>query len=512
MSIIRSAFTVGSFTLISRILGYVRDILIAASLGAGFLSDAFFVAFRLPNFFRTLSAEGAFNAAFVPLFSGKLEGNNNKAIEFARHVMAFMFVALLIITILMQIFMPYVMAALAPGFLDDAEKFDITVHFGRIVFPYLIFISMVALLSGILNSIGKFAAAACAPIWLNVCMIGSITLLAKFTQTPAHALAWGVVIAGVVQLLWMIAAAIRNNILPKPCLPRLDDDVKTLLKRMIPGIIGGGVTQINLWVNTIIATTMASAVSFLYYADRLVQFPLAIIGTAMGTVLLPALSKHLKNGDTKEAINKQNQALEVVMILTIPSAIAFMVISQPLIGIMFERGAFNNADTIATANALVAYAFGLPAFVIIKILAPVFFASGDTKTPVKIAVICLIANVAISLSLIGFIGHIGLAVATSSAAWLNSILLCIILIRRGLYEIDKEMVKRLIKILISAFIMGIALHYLREIIAFDVNAKFIEKLMKICALIFTGIISFFAIAHITGGVRLNKLLKIMSKT
>jgi putative peptidoglycan lipid II flippase len=303
MSLFKSAFTVGSFTLCSRILGYIRDILIAATLGATYTADAFFVAFRLPNFFRTLSAEGAFNAAFVPLFAGKLELEGKKnAFTFASHVLSFMAAILLVLTIVMQIFMPAVMYILAPGFIDQPEKFDLAVHFGRIVFPYLLFISLMSLLSGILNSLGKFAAAAAAPIWLNLCSIFALTVLAKYTTNPAVVLSWAVVTSGLIQLVWVVVIAYKNGIFLHISIPKMDNDVKTLLKRMVPGIIGGGVTQINLWINTVIATTVAGAVSYLYYADRLVQFPLAIIGTAMGTALLPTLSKQIRGKKLEQAI------------------------------------------------------------------------------------------------------------------------------------------------------------------------------------------------------------------
>ncbi len=496
MSLFKSAFTVGGFTLLSRILGYIRDILIAATLGAGLVADAFFVAFRLPNFFRTLSAEGAFNAAFVPLFSGKLSSDGKeKALKFAENVFAFMLIFLLGLTAIMQIFMPAIMHVLAPGFTDNPTQFELAVFFARVTFPYLIFISLVSLFSGMLNSIGKFAAAAAAPIFLNICMILALAVFANYTKTPAHALSYAVTIAGMVQLIWLVIAAKKHGLTIKLKRPEANPQVKMLLKRMIPGIIGGGVTQINLWVNTVIATTMASAVSYLYYADRMVQFPLAIIGTAMGTALLPALSKQIKGRKFKEASLSQNKALEIVLLLTIPSAIAFMVIAENLIMVMFERGQFGASETTATANALIAYAFGLPAFVMIKIFAPVFFASGDTKTPVKIALVCLIINVAISLTLIQYIGHIGLAVSTSVTAWVNTSLLAIVLTKRGLYHIDKNLNKRLFKILLSAIFMGVILYYVQNFMASYFAAGFLIKISALFALIVVGMVSFFATAH-----------------
>lgn len=496
----------------SRILGYTRDILIASSLGASLMADAFFVAFRLPNFFRTLSAEGAFNAAFVPLFSSKLAADGQKkAVDFAEHVFSFMFAVLLILTILMQIFMPAIIHILAPGFTDNPEKFDTTVALARITFPYLVFISIVSLFSGILNSMGKFAAAASAPIWLNAVMILFLLFLSEFTGTPAHALSYGVMVAGIVQMLWLMVAAANNGIKLRLRKPEIDKDVKTLLKRMVPGILGGGVTQINLWVNTVIATTMASAVSYLYYADRLVQFPLAIVGTAMGTALLPMLSRHMKKSETDQAIFAQNRALEIVMLFTIPSAIAFMVIAEPLISVMFERGKFGPEETAATSAALIAYAFGLPAFVMIKIFAPVFFSTGDTKTPVKIAVICLIANVTVSLILIRYIDYVGLAVSTSFTAWLNCSLLCCLLTKRGLYKIDQKLRTRLPRVILSSIIMGLALFYLKPLLAVYFAGSSFYKIMALLGLIFSGMLTFFIVAYTSGAFRFSDLRLSLSR-
>ncbi|MDB2415232.1 murein biosynthesis integral membrane protein MurJ, partial [Rickettsiales bacterium] len=432
MSLMKSAFTVGSFTLISRIFGYIRDILIASHLGAGFLADAFFVAFRLPNLFRQLSAEGAFSNAFIPMFAGKLEKEGQKhALEFAGHILSLMLIILSALTIFMILFMPAIMHVLAPGFVDNPEQFATIVQFGRIIFVYIIFISVSALLGGILNSMGRFAAFASVPIIFNVILILTLIFHGGITQNAAISLIWGVVIAGIFQLSWMMIFMIRANVRLKLKKPKIYDDVKTLMRRMVPGLIGGGVTQANLWINTIIATFMPGAVSYLYYADRLVQFPLAIIGTAIGTALLPLLSKQIKSGGA-DAIKTQNQALSAVLLLSIPAAFALITISEPLIRIMFERGQFSALETTATAKALMAYSLGLPAFMLIKIFAPNFFARGDTKTPLKIAIICLFANVILSISLMQIIGHVGMAIATSLSSWLNASLLIFILIKKGL--------------------------------------------------------------------------------
>lgn len=510
MSLFRSAFTVGFYTLCSRIIGYVRDVMIASSLGAGLLSDAFFVAYRLPNFFRTLAAEGAFNAAFVPLFSSKLADKGQKeALSFASHILSFMGVALFIFTIIMEISMPAVMHVLAPGFVDDKEKFGLTVEFGHIVFPYLLCISLMSLFSGILNSLGKYAAAAFAPVWLNVTMI--IALLIAGDKAPAHALSWGVAVAGVVQLVWMVAIAWRHGIVVRLTAPRLDNDVKTLLRRMLPGVVGSGVTQISLWINTVIATNIASAVSYLYYADRLVQLPLALIGTALGTVLLPTLSRQVREQKQEEAITTQNKALEIALLFTIPASIAFIVISTPIISLMFERGEFGTKETAATAAALVAYGFGLPAFVLVKIFAPAFFASGDTKTPVKIACSCLVFNVVTSLALIGPLEHVGLAIATTASSWLNSALLCFILIKRGLYHSSADLNRRLWLFIFSAIAMGLVVWLMGLVTTPWAGLNLPRQVVAVGSMISIGIAVYFAMLHYTGAAKLSYLLSLVKR-
>ena len=295
MSLLKSAATVGGWTLISRIAGFIRDIVVATMMGTGVIADAFFVAFKIPNLFRRLFAEGAFSAAFVPIFSGKLDNPpHNKANIFAREIMSLLTMILFIVTIMAEISMPFILKFMAPGFADNKEKFDLAVELSRITFPYLLFISLVSLLTGVLNSVGKFAAGAFSPVLLNICMIFSIIVLSLWLETPAHALAWGVFAAGIVQFLWMMYNCYKFKIFIWFAKPKLGKDTKIMLKRMVPGIIGAGVTQINVWVDIMLATLIPSAVSYLYYADRISQFPLAIIGTAIGTAMLPSLSRYIK--------------------------------------------------------------------------------------------------------------------------------------------------------------------------------------------------------------------------
>jgi len=467
MSLHRSIFTIGFLTILSRIAGYVRDMFIAAVMGAGPLTDAFLVAFRLPNFFRRLFAEGAFSASFVPLFSAVYtEQGREKAVEFMEKTLSMMVAGLLVFTMIFQIFMPFIMYALAPGFAHDPEQFDLAVYLTRITFPYLLFISIVAMFGGALNSLGKFSAAAASPILLNICLIISLYALKDITPTPAHALAWGVAAAGVVQVIFLYFSLRKNGINLRFKKPQLSPEVRKLLKLMIPGTIGAGIVQINLWIDTIIATLVPNAVSYLYYSDRINQLPLAVIGTAVGTALLPLLTRKIKENKLDEALNLQNRALEISMFFTLPAAAAFMIISYPIVSVLFERGEFHQSQAIATAYALAAYATGLPAFVLIKLLVAPFFATHDTKTPVKISMVGLVANIVLNIILVlllmhfKFYPHIGIALSTSLAAWLNVAMLITALRRRGLFKADDILKIRLRGMVISCAVMSLAVFLL----------------------------------------------------
>ncbi|NVJ93096.1 MAG: murein biosynthesis integral membrane protein MurJ, partial [Methylocystaceae bacterium] len=368
MVLLRSIATVGGYTMLSRILGFARDILVAAILGAGPVADAFFIAFKFPNVFRRLFAEGAFNAAFVPLFAGKLEEDGIAAAEsFAQRALAFLFWFLLVLLIVMELTMPWAMRVFAPGFVDEPEKFDMAVVLTRITFPYLLFISLVSLMAGVLNSLNKFAAAAATPVLLNICLIGAVLGLTPHLENAGHALAWGVFGAGVVQFLWLYWHCVKEGITLKLRLPTWGNDLKIMLKRIVPGAMGAGIYQVNLLVDMMIATLLPTgSISFLFYADRINQLPLGVVGVAVGTALLPMLSRQLRGGDEAGAMNSLNRALEFSLFLTLPAAVAYMVIADPIVSVLFERKEFNANDSIATAQALFVYAFGLPAYVLNK--------------------------------------------------------------------------------------------------------------------------------------------------
>lgn len=513
MSLFKSAFIVGGGTLLSRIVGYIRDIFIAYFLGVGALADAFFVAQRLPNCFRSLFAEGAFNAAFVPMFSSKLASEGKeKSVTFASHVFSFMAIFIAVFSIIIMIFMPYVTSILAWGFKGNEEQFSTTVELSRIAFPYLLLVSLVALQSGVLNSLGKFGPPAITSVLLNICMIIALFTLTDIAGSAAHALAWGMTISGVVQFVWLYFSNWRVGVVLKPGIPKIDADVKFMLKKMVPGIIGSSATQLNIVINTMLATLIPGGVSYLYYSDRLVQFPMAIIGTAMGTALLPLLSKQFKLGNVAEAIQSQNKGLVFSMLFTIPSAFALATISAPLIDLMFARGQFNASDVKATSYALTAYAVGLPAFVLIKVFTPGFFANGDTKTPVRIAIVSIIFNIIMSLSLINWLQYIGLALATSFASILNASLLWFLLVKRGMFKIERAVFVQCGRILASASIMSILLIIQQYVLESDfMNKGVMREAMYIMILIFSGIFFFFLSLRLLGGYKFKLIVERMRR-
>lgn len=515
MSLLKSAATVGGFTLISRLFGFVRDQLIAFTLGTGFVAEAFFVAQRLPNLFRALFAEGAFNNAFVPQFARKLEGEgSDKAFAFARDVLSVLANWMLLFCALAMIVMPWLMYAFAPGFRHQGETYDLAVELTRICFPYLGLMSLTALFSGVLNSLGRFTAAAAAPILLNIVVI-SVTLLAWYlglgnTPDTGRFLAWGVTLSGILQMLFLLISAKRAGARVRPGLPRITPDVKKVLLLSVPGIISGGVTQINLAIATALASGIAGGVAFLYYADRLFQLPLGVIGVAIGVVLLPTLSRKLRASDTQGALDSQNRALEFALFLTLPAAAALIVIGRPILHTVYEHGAFTRADTLAVTPALAAFAIGLPAFTLTKIFQPGFYAREDTRTPMFFAMATVAVNIIASFVLVKHLSHVGIALATSIAAWINAVALIVTSLRRGHFTADARFRARLPRILVSVAIMSGAM-WLMLAYLLDGNyaegAGFAAALWGLLALMGAGIASYFATAHVTGAFRLGELKK-----
>ena len=501
-----SVATVGSFTMISRVLGFLRDMMMAALLGAGPLADAFFVAFKLPNFLRRLFAEGAFNAGFVPMFARTLEGEGKAvARDFAAQAQAVLLAVLVPLVIIGIIAMPWIIGVMAHGFEPGSERFDAAVDLSRITFCYIAFISLVALYSGILNSLGRFAVPAAAPIILNLCMIAGMLLSYFWLDAPAHLLAWGLAFAGLAQFLWVRAALHREGMAPAFQRPRLSPEVKRLFALILPGVFGASVAQISLLADVFFASHLdEGAISYLYYADRVGQLPLGVIGVAVGTALLPLMSRQLRAGETDAAVHSQNRGIELALLLTIPAAIGIAILSMPIVTVLFERGEFGPADSIATSATLSAYALGLPAYVLIKVLAPGFFAREDTRTPVQIAVVCLAANVIFVLLLIGPLEYVGIALATVLSSWLNALLLGTMLHRRGLFRLDERLMYRLPRIMLAGFAMALTIW-----LAMDHAEDLLPAVLALALMVGLGMVVFFVIAHQLKAFDLDEVKRLM---
>jgi putative peptidoglycan lipid II flippase len=448
--------TVSGWTLLSRILGFGRDVMLASLVGPGALMDAFVAAFRLPNMFRRFFAEGAFNAAFVPMFSRRLEGGED-AIGFASRALSGLGFVLLILTGLGMVFMPALVWLTAEGFAGDA-RFGLTVDYGRIAFPYIFFISLVALFSGVLNAAGRFAAAAAAPVILNTIMMGAMALAAWKGGAVVEALVWSVPLAGAAQLGLVWFAVRRAGLGLRLVRPRWTPEMGQLVRIAIPAALAGGVVQINLVVGQLVASQYDKAVSWLYSADRLYQLPLGVVGIAVGIVLLPDLSRRLKSGDDTGARMALSRAGEVALALTVPCAVALVVIPLPLVSVLFERGNFGADDTAATALAVAVYGLGLPAFVMQKILQPIYFAREDTRSPFHYAVVAMVVNALLAFGLGATVGWIAAALATTVAAWV----MVAQLVRgaRGYGEVvrfDAQFHRRLWRIVLASVLMGAVL-------------------------------------------------------
>ena len=514
MSLFRNFVSVGSLTLLSRLAGFARDALMAAVLGTGPAADAFFAAFRFPNLFRRLFAEGAFNTAFVPMFSGALEREGEEGARLlAARIMSWLVVMLFIVTLLAEIFMPQIMLAFVPGFADDPAKYELTVLLTRIMFPYLACMSLMAAYGAILNTLGRFVAAAFAPVLLNIVNIAMLVPLATFwVQAPADATIWVAIATmggGIAQLVLVWAAIERAGFRPGFRLPRLDPEVRRFWVLAVPAILAGGITQINIFVGTIIASGADNAISVLSYADRLYQLPLGIIGIAIGTVLLPELSRHLKGGRDTEARASQDQALFVSMLLTMPAAVALMALAEPIVRVLFERGAFDALATRQTAEALIAFATGLPAYVLIRVLQPGFFAREDTVTPTIFAGVSVVANIAISLLLFPSLLHVGIAIATAASSWLNVVLLAGTLAVRRHFALTRRQWQAQLAIVLISLVMGCALWLLaRQGAAHLMSGVPLWRQAGVLAsLIGFGVMLYFTLIHVSGTQPLGLLLR-----
>jgi putative peptidoglycan lipid II flippase len=496
---LKGVLTVGGWTMASRVLGFARDMLIAALMGTGPIADAFFVALKLPNLFRRLFGEGAFNAAFVPAFAGLLTAEGPQAArQFAREAFAVMAFWLGALTVLGEIFMPQLMTVLAPGFAATPEKFALAVSLSRITFPYLILICLAALVSGVLNGMDRFTAASASYVLFNIISIACMLWLTPYVATVGHALSWGITASGVAQLGLLMIAAQRAGMGMTIPRPRMTPQMRLLMRRMAPGLVGAGVTQLNLAIDVIIASLLpAGTVSVLYYADRVQQLPLGVIGTAVGTAVLPLLSRQVRAGEAEAAIGTLNRAIEYALFLTLPAAIALIVTAYPVISVLFARGAFDPQAAHLSAQSLAAYALGLPAFVLVKVLAPGFFARGDTATPVKIGVAAVVLNLAMNLVFMTPLQHIGPALATSLAAIFNVACLAIVLARQGHMRPDAALRKRALRMLAAAFVMAVALAVTQRLL-FAAPLHGFAKGGALAALVTVGLITYGVAAHLLG--------------
>ncbi len=516
MKLYRSFATVGGLTLVSRIMGFMRDIAFAALLGAGPIAEAFVVAFRFPNLFRRWFGEGAFNAAFVPLFTKRLEGEGvEPARRFAGEALAGLAFILLILSVLCMIAMPWIMYGLAPGFSANPAKYDLAVDMSRIAFPYLFCMSLVALLSGVLNSVGKFVESSAVSVVLNLTLMAAMFVAwwLGYGNDPrtGYVLAWGIFVAGILQLLLLLDGARRNGLMPRFTRPKMTPGVRQLIRLGVPGVIAGGVTQINIVIGSMIASLHTGAVSYLFYADRLYELPLALVGIAIGVVLLPDVSRHLRSGDQVAVMDSQNRALELAMLLTLPAAVALAVIPTEIISVLYQRGAFSPTDTANVAAALAFFAMGLPSFVMIKVFSPAFFAREDTQTPMRFAAISMALNTLGSVGLfflfrhLGWMPHVGIAIATAFGGWLNAWLLWRALRQRGHFVADARLKRALVMTVASSAVMGGVLWWHARELApwFAAQHGTGTRALALTVLIAGGGLVYAIAAFGTGAVRTN---------
>ncbi|MGI9372175.1 MAG: murein biosynthesis integral membrane protein MurJ [Hyphomicrobiales bacterium] len=519
MNLFKSAATVGGFTMMSRVFGFVRELLIASLLGTGPVADAFYAALRFPNLFRRLFAEGAFNAAFIPLFSKELEGGGEKqARQFSNEVFSILLVVLLALTALAEIFMPFLVDwVIAPGFSDTPEKQQLTVLLTRIMFPYLLCMSLVAMFSGILNSLGKFAVAAFATVLLNIVMIavlGTLALLKVSDMTTiGTVMSWAWCASGFLQLGLLVWACWKDGFLVRFLKPTFTPRVKRMLILAVPASIAGGITQINLLIGQMIASQKDGAIAVLQFADRVYQLPLGVVGVAIGVALLPNISRKLQAGDLAAVNTTQNRALEFSMLMTIPAAVGIMCLAQPVINVLFERGQFTAADTASTAPALMGFAIGLPAFVLIKVFSPGFFAREDTKTPTIFAAISVIINIAGSLLLFPIYEELGIAIATTLSAWVNSALLWGTLAKRGHYSAHAKTVRNLLLMIAASVIMGAAVYFALGYIGsvFSREYTFFVRVGVLVGLVGLGALVFALVCQLTGTATISQFKQMMRR-
>lgn len=496
MTLFRSGIVVAFFTLISRIFGLVREQFVASLFGSTPMGDSINVAFKFPNLFRRIFAEGALSNVFIPIYNEKMLISKRAAGKFSGEVFTLLLFTLVIIIVLMQIFMPHLMLFIAPGFYSKKEKFELTVFLCRVTIPYLIFVSLTALLGGILNSVKRFAAFAFSPVILSVCVIICTLMLDNYIESTIS-ISLSLIIAGILQVSFMFVCVKRADLSFPIMFKPNDPDVKKLLVNMGPATISSGVQQLNLFISQSIASFIEGAISILSYADRIYQFPLSIIGTSFSTILLPELSKIYKSKDMVAATKVQNNAIRMGVLLSLPATFGIIILSHPIINVIYERGVFTAQDTINTAEAISAFALGLPAFILAKILTPIFYANGDTKTPLKITLFSIIINTGMNLLLMDSLKHIGIAVGTSIAAWYNLGLLYSYTKKQDKLHIELDVKffcgKVLLCCALMSLIIGLIKYYCLE---YFYSEHLIVKVCTLACTITIGIIIFFGSAYL----------------
>ena len=477
MNLIKSTSTFSIFVLLSRVLGYIRDFFIAIYLGSGPLADAFFVAFRIPNTFRRLFSEGTFNAAFVPSYTSQLLKGKRNANSFANTIFNLLLLGLFFTILVIEIFMPVFIKIIAPGFSNDAEKFKIVIDLTRITFPFLFFISLASFFSAILNSHNKFAAAAAAPIILNIFLIICLLYTENLNDNLVYYLAYAVTFAGIVQFIFLLIFVKKYFVIKIDFNFKINEKIKIFFSKLLPSIFSSGVTQINILVGTIIASFQASAVSYLYYADRIYQINLAIAGIAIGTIILPNLSRNIKNNNYQKTLELQNKALELSLFLSLPASLALIIGSEQITSALFGYGSFDQLSVNNSAKALFYFSFGLPAFSLIKIFSTFLFARNDTKTPFKYSLISVILNIIISLTFFSQIGFIIIPIATTISSWFNGIILLIYVINNNYFKFNRNFIFQITKIIfsniISTFVFYFLINYLATQLEYENQYKFI---------------------------------------
>ncbi len=505
MNLIKSTGTFSFFTIISRILGYLRDILIAIFLGSGPLADTFFVAFRIPNTFRRLFSEGTFNAAFVPSYASELSNGKEQSEKFATNIFSLLILGLFFLVLIIEIFMPYFVFLIAPGFSGNEDKMSLAINLTRVTFPFLFFISLSSFFSAILNSHNRFAVAAAAPVILNFFLISVLFYGSLLGDNLVYYLSYAVTLAGIAQFFYLFFY-VKKFYSPKFTLNfSIDKKIKNFFSKLLPSIFSSGVTQINILVGTIIASFQASAVSYLYYADRIYQINLAVAGIAIGTVILPQLSKYVNRNENDKILLIQNKALELSLFLSLPATVALLLASEQIVSALFGYGSFDEISVKNSSKALFYFALGLPAFSLIKVFSSFYFARHNTKLPFYISLVSVFLNILVSIIFFKKVGFIIIPIATTISSWFNSILLFIFLKKDNLFNFNLVFVSRFFKILFSSITMGALINYL--IIFFKTNLLYDQSFKSafLIGIVIVGLISYLLIAFLIKAFKIGDI-------